>query len=95
MEKFKLSRWSWIVRFGSALAVLGVLAGLGAAPGALAAVRTINFDDVVAPALFADTTPLTTQYAAQGVTFSGPAAGQGGAILNESGSFGVIRSQLS
>ena len=89
MEKFKLSRWSWIVRFGSALAVLGVLAGLGAAPGAHAAVRTINFDDVVAPSAFASTTPLTTQYAAQGVTFSGPAAGQGGAILDESGNFGV------
>ena len=49
----------------------------------------INFDDVTAPSYFANTVRLTTQYAAQGVIFGGPGGNDGGAILNEGGSFGV------
>jgi hypothetical protein len=44
----------------------------------------LSFDEVGAPTLFNDTAPLTTLYTPQGVTFSGPTAGQGGAILNVS-----------
>ena len=55
----------------------------------LAATRTINFDDVTAPGAFSATEPLTDRYAALGVTFAGPEAGAGGAILNQSGMFGV------
>ncbi len=43
----------------------------------------INFDDVAAPSFFLDATPLTTEYAAQGVTFTGPGSRDGGAILSE------------
>lgn len=55
----------------------------------------INFDTdaygntINAPALFSLTSPLTTLYAPLGVTFSGPGPGLGGAILSESGTFGV------
>ena len=49
----------------------------------------INFDDVAAPCEFSETTPLRDAYVAFGVTFSGPAALDGGAILNECGNFGV------
>ena len=56
---------------------------------AFAAPATINFDDVTAPCSFSETVPLTNQYSAQGVTFSGPGAGLGGALINECGSFGV------
>jgi hypothetical protein len=61
------------------------------APDARAGTRTINFDDAVgAPNGFAVTTPLTNRYTtALGVTFAGPATSLGGAILNESGNFGV------
>ncbi len=57
---------------------------LGAAGNAGAAATTINFDDTVAPGLFASTHSLTNEYAHLGVTFGG-----GGAILDQSGSFGV------
>ena len=50
---------------------------------------TINFDGTGAPCLFSETAPLTEYYAGLGVHFSGPAAGQGGAILDECGGFGV------
>jgi hypothetical protein len=50
---------------------------------------TITFDDVVAPPLFQSTTPLTDHYSALGVTFSGPSAGLGGAILNLNGGWPV------
>ncbi|MCE5228582.1 S8 family serine peptidase [bacterium] len=49
----------------------------------------INFDDVTAPSGFSSTTRLTTRYTTSGVTFSGPGGNDGGAILNESGNFGV------
>ena len=49
----------------------------------------INFDDFAAPSLFELTAPLTVRYASMGITFEGPATGQGGAILNQSSNFGV------
>src|SRR5262245_9362983 len=55
----------------------------------------INFDvdafgnPVNAPGLFLDTTHLTELYSPLGVHFSGPGGNDGGAILNQSGNFGV------
>lgn len=49
----------------------------------------INFDDVVKPCTFDATTALRDAYSALGVVFSGPGVNDGGAILNECGSFGV------
>lgn len=73
-----------------ALALTVALSSLVFASSAAAAgTRTINFDDVTAPCNFTLTAPLTTQYQAQGVTFAGPAAGEGGAILNQCSGFGV------
>jgi hypothetical protein len=54
-----------------------------------AATTTITFDDTLAPAGFHGTAPLTDQYAALGVTFSGPSAGAGGAVLNQGSGFFV------
>jgi hypothetical protein len=72
---------------------LAVAAGLSSlavsAPALGAGTRTINFDDVTAPCVFMDTGPLTTYYQALGVTFAGPAAGQGGAILNQCAAYAV------
>jgi hypothetical protein len=48
----------------------------------------IDFDDPPAPCGFVETGPLTTQYAAQGVVFSGVSP-NGGAVLNECGNFSV------
>lgn len=56
---------------------------------------TINFDTgptgtpINAPCCFSSATPLTTTYTSIGVTFSGPTANSGGAILDQSGNFGV------
>lgn len=61
------------------------VAALLAAPVATQAQTTINFEGTGAPCLFRETAPLTTLYAAQGVTFSG-----GGAILNQCGNFGLF-----
>jgi hypothetical protein len=47
---------------------------------------SINFDGTGAPCFFAGTSPLSNQYAGQGVTFSAPVAGL--SILNECGNFG-------
>jgi hypothetical protein len=49
----------------------------------------VDFDDVSAPCGFISTTALTDRYWMHGVTFSGPALKDGGAILNECGGFGV------
>ena len=75
-------------RLTPAAALAGLILALvpSASP---AATRTINFDDVTAPGAFAATEPLTDRYAALGVTFAGPEPGAGGAILNQSGGFGV------
>jgi hypothetical protein len=64
---------------------------LAVATSATAGTRTINFDDdVLAPCTFGETGPLTTRYtASMGVTFAGPAPGEGGAILDQCGGFGV------
>jgi hypothetical protein len=76
---------------GKCLAVASVCALLSGAP---ATAVLINFDTdgsgnpIVAPTLFAQTTPLRDAYAAIGVNFSGPSALDGGAILS-GGGFGV------
>ncbi len=57
--------------------------------GARAAAVSIGFDDVTAPTGFASTAALRAEYAPLGVTFSGPGALDGGAILDDSSNFGV------
>ena len=49
----------------------------------------IDFDDSAEPCGFSETTALRNKYSAQGVVFSGPAALDGGAILNECSFFAV------
>lgn len=62
---------------------------LAAAPAAHAQTVFINFDTdangnpLTAPSSFGNAAPLTTAYSSLGVTFSGPAPEQGGAILND------------
>ena len=58
---------------------------------AFAAAQTVllDFDATTEPCVFAQTVATTNQYAAQGVTFMGPGGSDGGAVLNECGSFGV------
>lgn len=65
---------------GAAAAML--LLAMVPVPGAAAASRSIDFDDVSAPTIFASATPLTTAYAARGVTFGGLAGNPGGSVLN-------------
>ena len=76
----------------------GVAAGSPAPappPAALTAIppppgaTVINFDDVAAPCNFVSTTALRNQYAGLGVLFMGPAANDGGGILDQCGNFGV------
>lgn len=80
-----MKRATWIL---AALALL--LGGVGSANAGL-----INFDvdangnAINAPGVFASTTHLTTLYSSLGVTFSGPGGNDGGAILDQSGNFGV------
>lgn len=51
---------------------------------------TINFDEMTATCLWNSTPgPLTDEYASLGVTFSGPADGDGAGVIDECGSFGV------
>jgi hypothetical protein len=75
------------------LAAMGLALGLLCYSTPTPAV-TINFDaaasgaPLLAPTGFDATSPLSTQYASLGVTFSGPASGEGGAIL-DAASFGV------
>lgn len=47
----------------------------------------INFDYGTAPTLFFGVSPLTNLYSGLGVTFSGNAAGDGGAILDQNANF--------
>ncbi|MAE71499.1 MAG: hypothetical protein CME06_13660 [Gemmatimonadetes bacterium] len=56
--------------------------------GSAAAVTCIDFDDGSQPCDFSLTTALRDEYAAQGVTFSGPLAYDGGGILDDCASFG-------
>jgi len=51
-----------------------LVAGLATLAPAHAAAVTINFDGAAAPLQFADATPLTNQFAAMGVSFSGTGA---------------------
>ena len=55
------------------------------APGTM----LIDFDDIEVTGSFSQEVRLTNRYAALGVIFAGPGGNDGGAILNESGSFGV------
>jgi hypothetical protein len=67
---------------------VGALAALLLAGPAWAV--SIDFESGGGPCLFLDAPgPLTTFYQPLGVTFSGPSALDGGAILHECGSFGV------
>ncbi len=49
----------------------------------------IDFDDLAEPCGFSSTTALRNKYAGQGVTFDGPAARDGGGILDQCGGFGA------
>jgi hypothetical protein len=69
-------------RIRTALCALGLLCSPVAFAG------SINFE-VGAPCNFIAATSLTSFYSGQGVTFSGPGAGSGGAILDQCGHFGV------
>jgi hypothetical protein len=68
-----------------------ICAVLAAPSGAV----VINFDvdasgnPLLAPNGFAEQNPLRNEYASLGVTFSGPSALDGGAILDQFGNFGV------
>lgn len=55
------------------LAALAAAVALVAVPTSASA-AVITFDDITAPAQFGEAQPLTTQYSAQGVTFSGTGA---------------------
>ena len=55
----------------------------------LTLLTAIDFDDVAAPCVFADTTALREQYSSLGVHFTGPGVNDGGAILNMCGNFGL------
>lgn len=62
----------------------------GGPPRDTSPLGAINFDLGTAPCNFAETGPLGHEYhESHGVEFRGPSDGQGGAILNECGSFGV------
>jgi len=59
-------------------------------PPVAGAAARVDFDDVEnAPANFGEAAPLYDRYASRGVTFTGPNEASGGAILNETSSFGV------
>lgn len=65
---------------------LTLLAGVSG----VASAQFINFEELGAqPPVFNETTALRAQYAAQGVTFSGAGALDGGGILNQAGNFGL------
>lgn len=49
----------------------------------------IDFDNADQPCVFIMTVALTDEYEAEGVVFSGPAPGDGGAVLHECGNFHV------
>src|SRR5687767_154358 len=80
------------LRLPTASVFIGLVLSTWAHPRATyAQSMTIDFDNVTAPCAFTETEPLTAQYATQGVTFSGPDAQSGGAILNECSGFPVTR----
>lgn len=67
----------------SVLAILGLSASL------TAQTVVIDFEGTGAPTTFASTQAVSNEYASLGVLFSGPAPGDGGAILNQGGGFGI------
>jgi hypothetical protein len=54
-----------------------------------ATTTNIDFEIPGAPCDFNQTSPLTTFYQSDGVTFSGPGPGLGGAVLNQCSNFGI------
>jgi hypothetical protein len=72
-----------VVMVATASAAGGAANGMGGGAGGItpAVAGNVNFDNIIQPDLFDQTTRL---YKLDGVTFSG-----GGAVLNEGGSFGV------
>ncbi len=50
---------------------------------------SIEFDDMAAPCVFAETDPLRDEYLGLGVSFSGPGPADGLAVLDECGNFGI------
>ena len=87
--------------FSSAVAEAGIVEGV-VSPGAIPLEPPpvvevdralthvwIDFDDVLAPCVFADTGPLRDEYLGLGVSFSGPGSADGLALLDECGGFGV------
>ncbi len=74
----------------SQLARLALLATpLALAATGFSQVVQIDFDQFSAPCNFNGTVELTDEYLNRGVTFSGPALGTGGCILDQCGNFGV------
>jgi hypothetical protein len=59
------------------------------ASGAAAQAVVIDFDGTGAPTTFGATQAVSNEYASLGVLFSGPAPGDGGAILNQGSGFGI------
>ena len=57
--------------------------------GAGAQAATIDFDDQSAPCLFAQTQPLSEEYAWMGVHFQGQGASDAGSVLDDCGNFGI------
>jgi hypothetical protein len=79
-----------MMKFNHVFVVTGLLALSSVAQGV-----SINFDTNAGGAplpnggAFGGELPLTNLYSSLGVNFSGPTAGNGGAILDQSGNFGV------
>jgi hypothetical protein len=67
------------------------LCGFGLVPSAFGG--SIDFE-TGAPDDFSDATALTTTYIGLGVLFSGPGGNNGGAIMDQSGNFGLLHRRL-
>lgn len=67
-----------------------LLAGIGVALVGSASAVQISFDEAgPAVSFFSSANPLGNEYAGLGIFFSGPSSLDGGAIINQSGNFGV------
>lgn len=75
------------------LVLLASILAAGATTSAFAqgcdAVQLLDFDDRVAPSGFDQAVPLSSEYSGVGITFLGPAPGQGGALLDEASGMAV------
>ena len=76
-----------LTRFAFSIAI--VVATLTSAPHATADFITIDFDGTGAPGLFSQTSALRNLFEEDGLNFFGPGENDGGAILNQSGNFGI------